>query len=130
LEIEQLIKEIIDEITQVEWFPGAYPQRLTAIREKPAGAWSVATGTGQSTSTRRLATIEATVTLSLWSATPEARAEAKAAAMAALTGVGFLALVPADAEVALDDQTTAYVSVMTFRGWIDTVTYWVYQRQK
>lgn len=127
--IEALIKEILAAITTVTWSPGMYPQNLSAIKQKPAAAWSVTTGTGQSTSTRRLATIETTISISLWSATPEARATAKTAIMTALTSVGFLALVPSDAEVVLADETTAYVSTMIFRAWIDTATGWVYQHQ-
>jgi len=129
VDIEALIKEILAAITAITWSPGMYPQNLSTVKQKPAAAWSVTTGTGQSTSTRRLATIETTITISVWSATPEARAAAKAAVMTALTNVGFLALVPSDAEVVLEDQTTVYVSTMVYRGWIDTATGWVYQHQ-
>lgn len=129
MDIEALIKEILAAITAITWSPGMYPQNLSTIKQKPAAAWSVTTGTGQSTSTRRLATIETTISISAWSATPEARAAAKAAVMTALTNVGFLALVPSDAEVVLADETTVYVSTMVYRGWIDTTTGWVYQHQ-
>lgn len=129
MSIEELVKQIIDAIASVTWTPGTYPQSLAGIKAKPAGAWGVTTGTGQTTSTRRLATVETNVSLSVWSATPEARAAAKAACMAALTSVGFTALVPSDAEVTLEDVSTAYVTNMLFRAWIDTDTGWVYQNQ-
>ncbi|HWQ98925.1 MAG TPA: hypothetical protein VN538_12655 [Clostridia bacterium] len=129
MSIEQLIKQLIDAIASVTWTPGTYPQSLAGIKTKPAGAWGVTTGTGQTTSTRRLATAETNVSLSVWSATPEARAAAKAACMDALTSIGFTALVPSDAEIVLEDQSTAYISNMLFRAWIDTVTGWVYQNQ-
>lgn len=129
MDIEQQIKELLEAITSVTWTPGTYPQSLAGIKTKPAGAWGVTTGTGQSTSTRRVATIETNVSVSIWCATPEARAAAKSAAMNALTAVGFTALVPSDAEVIIEDNSTAYVSSMTYRAWIDTVTGWVYQNQ-
>lgn len=127
--IEQLIKQLLDAITSITWTPGTYPQSLAAMKTKPAGAWSVTTGSGNATSTRRIATAETNVSTSIWCATPEARAAAKSAVMNALTAVGFVALVPSDAEVIIEDQSTAYVSSMTFRAWIDTVTGWVYQSQ-
>ena len=130
MNIEGLIKEVLDEITAITWSPGMYPQSIAAFTEQPIGAWTVATGTGQSTSTRRLATVETTVNVSLWCASAEARAEAKQSVLSALVAVGFLALVPSDAEVVLDGgKATAYVSSMVFRAWIDTATGWVYQHQ-
>lgn len=129
MSIEDLIKQLLDAITSITWTPGTYPQSLAAIKTKPAGAWGVVSGSGNTTNTRRLATVETNVSASIWCATPEARAAAKAAVMAALTGVGFVALVPSDAEVVIEDDSTAYVSSMTFRAWIDTVTGWVYQSQ-
>lgn len=127
--IEELIKQLLEAITSITWTLGTYPQSLAGMKTKPAGAWGVTTGTGQTTSTRRLATVETNVSISVWSATPEARAAAKAACMNALTTVGFTALVPSDAEVVLEDQSTVYVASMVFRAWIDTVTGWVYQNQ-
>jgi len=129
MSIEQLIKQLIDAITSVMWTPGTYPQSLAGIKTNPAGAWGVTVGTGQTTSTRRLATAETNVSLSVWCATPEARAAAKAACMEAFTSVGFTALLPSDAEVVIEDQSTAYITNMTFRAWIDSVTGWVYQNQ-
>ena len=127
--IESLIKQLLEAITTITWTPGAYPQSLATMKTKPAGAWGVTTGSGQATSTRRLATVETNVSASVWCATPEARAAVKSAVLTALSNVGFVALVPSDAEVVLEDQSTAYVSSMTFRAWIDTVTGWVYQNQ-
>jgi hypothetical protein len=129
MNIEALIKQLLEEITSVTWTPGTYPQSLAGIKTKPAGAWGVTTGTGQTTSTRRLATVETNVSVSIWCATPEVRAAAKAACMTAFTTVGFTALVPSDAEVIIEDQSTAYVTNLTFRAWIDTTTGWVYQNQ-
>lgn len=129
MNIEQLIKEIIDGIAGIDWSPGTYPQRLNTIRQSPAGAWSVTTGSGLSTSTRRMATIETSVQISIWASNPALRATCKSAVMAAFAAFGFLALVPSDAEVVIEAETTAYVSSMTFRAWIDTVTGWVYQNQ-
>jgi len=127
--IEQLIKAIIDAIAGIDWSPGTYPQRLNNIRQSPAGAWSVTTGSGLSTSTRRMATIETSVQISIWTSSPALRAACKSAVMSAFAAVGFLALVPSDAEVVIEAETTAYVSSMTFRAWIDTATGWVYQNQ-
>lgn len=129
MDIELLIKQIIDEITQADWSPGMYPQKLDGIQTKPAGAWSVTTGSGQSTSTRRIATVETSIQISIWAADAVARAEMKSLVMNAITGVGFKALVPSDAEVVIKAEQTAFVSSMTFRGWIDTATGWVYQNQ-
>ena len=67
MNIEQQIKEIIDGIADIDWSPGTYPQRLNTIRQSPAGAWSVTTGSGLSTSPRRMATIEPSVQISVWS---------------------------------------------------------------
>ena len=106
-----------------------YPQSLVGIKTKPAAAWNVALGGGQTTSTRRTATIETNVSITNWCATPEARVAAKTAAQSALTAVGFNALMPSDAEVLLEDKSTAYVSSLIFRAWIDTETGWVYQNQ-
>ncbi|MEG1525703.1 MAG: hypothetical protein RR475_11905 [Clostridia bacterium] len=50
--------------------------------------------------------------------------------MDAFTGVGFSALLPSDAEILLSDDSAAFVTNMTFKGWIDTTTYWVYQKQQ
>lgn len=129
MDIELLIKQIIDEITQVDWSPGMYPQKLDAIQTKPAGAWSVTTGSGQSTSTRKLATVETSIQISIWAADAAIRAAVKSLVMNAITGVGFKALVPSDAEVVIKAEQTAFVSSMTFRAWIDTATGWVYQNQ-
>jgi len=127
--IEELIKELIETITTVTWTPGTYPQSIATMKTKPVGAWGVTVGTGQTTNTRRLATVETNVSASVWCASPELRAAVKEAVLNTLSGVGFVALVPYDAEVTLEDQSTAYVSNMTFRAWIDTVTGWVYQNQ-
>ena len=129
MNIEQLIKEIIDGIVDIDWSPGSYPQRLNTIRQSPAGAWSVTTGSGLSTSTRRMATIETSVQISIWTSNPALRAACKSAIASAFASIGFLALVPSDAEVVIEAETTAYVSSMTFRAWIDTATGWVYQNQ-
>lgn len=129
MSIEQLIKQLLEAITSITWTPGTYPQSLATMKTKPVGAWGVTTGSGSTTSTRRVATVETNVSTAIWCATPEARASAKAAVMAALTMIGFVALVPSDAEVVIEDQSTAYVSSMTFRAWIDSVTGWVYQSQ-
>jgi len=76
-----------------------------------------------------MATIETSVQISIWAASPALRAACKSAVMASFATVGFLALVPSDAEVVIEAETTAYVSSMTFRAWIDTATGWVYQNQ-
>ena len=55
--IEQLIKQLLEAITSVTWTPGTYPQSLATMKIKPVGAWGVTTGSGQATSTRRLATV-------------------------------------------------------------------------
>lgn len=129
MDIEQLIKEIIDGIVGVAWSPGMYPQKINQLKSMPAGAWSVVTGSGSSTSTRRLATVETSVQISVWAADAAVRAALKSAIMQTFTGVGFTALIPSDAELTVADESTAYVSSMTFRAWIDTATGWVYQKQ-
>ncbi|MEG1756768.1 MAG: hypothetical protein RRZ24_11140 [Clostridia bacterium] len=130
MNVEQLIKELIDEITGVSWSPGSYPPDTSGIKQTPAGSWTVGAGSGASTSSRRMATVETTVAIALWCGSADARADTKRSVMDAFTGVGFSALLPSDAEILLSDDSAAFVTNMTFKGWIDTTTYWVYQKQQ
>ena len=130
MNVEQLIKELIDEITGISWSPGSYPPDASGIKQTPAGSWTVGTGSGDSTSTRRMATVETTVAISLWCGSADMRADAKRSVMNAFVTVGFTSLIPSDAEILLSDESAAFVTNMTFKGWIDTTTYWVYQKQQ
>ena len=127
MEIEVLIKEILDEIPGVNWSPGTYPLDLTTITQAPAAAWVVTTGSGIATSTDREAVLETSVTISLWTGDADTRATVKETIRQKFTDCGFLARMPSDTEIKLPDQNTAYVSVLAFSGWIDMRTYWVYQ---
>ena len=46
MNIEELIKELIDEINGIAWSPGAYPQDITGIKAGPVGAWTATAGSG------------------------------------------------------------------------------------
>lgn len=127
MDVEILIKELLDEISDVLWTPGTYPLDLTQIVNSPAAAWIVTTGSGISTSSDREAVLETSVTISLWTGDADTRASVKETIRQKFTGCGFLARLPSDTQVKLPDQNTAYVSILTFSGWIDMRTYWVYQ---
>jgi len=125
LEIELLIKQILDGIAGVAWSPGAFSQTPA----RPFGTWAVSAGSGLSTSTRRMATLETTVRVSIWTDDPAARARLKSEVAQAFSNVGFTVLAPNDAEETGGTEQTLYTSAMTFRAWIDTATGWVYQNQ-
>ncbi|MEA5060676.1 MAG: hypothetical protein VB049_11705 [Candidatus Pelethousia sp.] len=127
--MEFLIKELLDSVAGVDWSPGTYPQSLARIKERPAAAWGVVIGSGSGTSTVRQAIIETTITISLWAGTAEVRMAFKDALRELFAGTGFLVQLPSDTEMTLDSEgkQTAYVSNMSFKGWIDTQTGWVYQ---
>lgn len=129
MEIELLIKNLLDSVPGIDWSPGTYPQTLANLKQRPAAAWGVVTGSGSDTSTMRQAIIETTVTISLWTSTAEQRAETKSSLRELFANTGFLVQLPSDTEMTLDQdgKQTAYVSNMAFKGWIDMQTYWVYQ---
>lgn len=121
MNIESLIKNLLDSVPEIGWSPGTYPQTLAKLKEKPAAAWSVVTGSGD--------IVETTVAISLWTSTAEQRAVFKAALRELFADTGFLVQLPSDTEISLDQEgkQTAYVSNMSFKGWIDTQTGWVYR---
>jgi hypothetical protein len=129
MNIELLIKQLLEGVDGVDWRPGTYPQTLANINERPVAAWGVIVGSGSGTSTVRQAIIETTVTVSLWAGTPEQRAAQKAALRELFADTGFLVQIPSDTEISLDEKgkQTVYVSNMSFKAWIDTQTGWVYQ---
>jgi hypothetical protein len=125
--IESLIREVVDEITGLDWSPGAYPQTLANIKTRPVGCWWVTTATGGSTSTRPEAYVRTTVRIDVWAATAEARASAADVVRAAFIGCGFSAAPSGQHEVGLPAEQVAYVASLTFNGLIDLTTNWVYR---
>ena len=118
--MEEIIKELIDEITGIEWSYGAFPASLANIRTQRIGNWSVVYAD------RDIAT-EATVTVSLWASTPEARAEMTEGTRAVFLAYGFEERTPASTEMLLPNNEAACLATLTFHGFIDKTTNWVYK---
>lgn len=130
--MEELIKEVIDEIGGLDWSPGAYPQTLANIKAKPAGCWRVTTASGGSTSTRPDAYVRTTVSIDVWADTAEARAAAVAAIRTVFVGCGFGAGLGGQHEVGIAEKPAvqvAYVANLTYTGLVEPATYRVYRLQ-
>lgn len=118
--MEENIKELIDEIGGIEWSYGAFPASLANIRTQRIGNWSVVYAD-------KLVATETTVTVSLWASTPESRVEMIGAVRAVFLHYGFEERVPASTEMLLPNNEVACLATLTFHGYIDKTTYWVYK---
>ena len=118
--MEEIIKELIDEITGIEWSYGAFPASLANIRTQRIGNWSVVY-------MDQVIATEVTVTVSLWASTPEARAEMTGDTRDVFLRYGFEERTPASTEMLLPNNEAACLATLTFHGFIDKTTNWVYK---
>ena len=113
MDVEALIKELLDEIEGIDWQPGTMFQSLAGFAEKPVGCWHVDAGSGGSTSTRPGALIATRITITLWAATPEARAATAETIRTAFLAVGFALAPSQQSEAGLPGELTAYICTLT-----------------
>lgn len=118
--MEEIIKDLIDLITGITWSYGAFPASLANIRTQKIGNWSVVYAD-------RVIATEVTVTVSLWAATAETRADMIADTRTVFLRYGFEEKVPASTEMILPNNEAACLATLTFHGFIDKTTYWVYK---
>ena len=130
MDVEALIKELLDEIAGVDWQPGFRFQDISNFVTTPVACWHVdaSCGAGGSTSTRPGALISARITVTIWAATPEARAATAETIRTAFLAVGFALAPSQQSEAGLPGELTAYVCTLTITGLIDTATNWVYRQ--